>query len=81
MIKDFQQIVNFSFESPSTQLFYLDHFSKCNNYLIKRGMEPIDWNLGEPNQGGNTTENNGTSMLTEEVADDYLSSGSPRKDE
>jgi len=42
-------------------------------------MEPIDWNLGEPNQGGNL-EANGTAMLTEEVADDYLSSGSPRKD-
>ncbi len=44
-------------------------------------MEPIDWSLGEPNQGnqGGTFENN--AMLTEEVADDYYSPGnSPRKD-
>jgi hypothetical protein len=25
--------------------FCADHFSKCNAYLEKRGLDPIDWNL------------------------------------
>jgi len=50
------------------------HFSKCNNYFIKKGMEPIDWNLDGPSNQENPNE---TSMPIEE--DDNFDS-SPKND-
>jgi len=43
MRRDLTKHVRFS----NSHLFYLsiDHFSKCNQYLIKKELEPIDWNV------------------------------------
>lgn len=44
MIRASQQIVKYILILLSLY-FLLDHFSKCNAYLLKHGYEPIDWNV------------------------------------